>query len=659
MAIRRLLVANRGEIARRVFRTCREMGIGTAAVFAESDANAPFVREADVAISLNGITGAETYLNIEKVISAARRAGADAVHPGYGFLSENATFAESVLAAGLTWVGPHPAAIAAMGDKLSSKQLVASAGVPVLPSVDASGLGAAELARRAAEIGYPVLVKASGGGGGRGMRIVPHESLLAESVASAQREAANAFANDVVFIEPYLEASRHVEVQVFGDKHGNAVHCFERECSIQRRHQKIIEEAPSPVVDPGLRQRMGETAVAVARAIGYDNAGTVEFLVAEDGQFYFLEMNTRLQVEHPVTEAITGLDLVREQIRVAEGEALSFRQEQLAINGHAIEARLYAEDPERDFLPSSGTVILFEPERGIPIRMDSGVESGSVLSIHFDPMLAKVIAHAQTRQEAALRLANALAGLRIPGVITNRDFLVCTLRDTGFLKGETTTAFIEKFAPARRWEPDPEELTFALLAAAFTGRAKRNSERKVLRTIPAGWRNNRSSLESVSYLFRGDEIKVGYGLNRDGSFTCTIGEASHHVRCFPVEGSAVVIEVDGVRRRATVLANGADIWVQLPAGQVALVEMPRFPEATSEDRKGGYTAPMPGKVIALHAGSGDMVSAGDLLIVLEAMKMEHRIVAASDGVVLNIRVAVGDQVEAGQLLVVMEGEANG
>ncbi|MEP6872485.1 MAG: biotin carboxylase N-terminal domain-containing protein, partial [Anaerolineaceae bacterium] len=409
--IRRLLVANRGEIARRVFRTCREMGISTVAVYAEPDADAPFVCEADLAIALGGTTSAESYLDSAKIINAARISGADSIHPGYGFLSENADFAQAVLAAGLTWVGPHADAIGAMGDKLSAKARLVLVGVPMLPSVDASGLSTDELAARAKEIGYPLLVKASGGGGGRGMRVVADQSELTNAVSSARREAKSAFGNDTVFLERYLESSRHVEVQVFGDKHGNVTHCFERECSIQRRHQKVIEEAPSSAVSEDLRRRMGEAAVAAALAIGYDNAGTVEFLLDADGTFYFLEMNTRLQVEHPVTEAITGLDLVREQIRVAEGHPLSFAPDGLRINGHAIEARLYAEDPEKNFFPVSGKVVRFEPNPLTPVRVDSGIESGSVISIYFDPMLAKLIAHAPTREEAAMRLAAALAGL--------------------------------------------------------------------------------------------------------------------------------------------------------------------------------------------------------------------------------------------------------
>ncbi|MEP7216882.1 MAG: biotin carboxylase N-terminal domain-containing protein, partial [Anaerolineaceae bacterium] len=643
--IRRLLVANRGEIARRVFRTCREMGISTVAVYAEPDVHAPFVREADVAIALGGTTSAETYLDSSKLIAAAKKAGADAIHPGYGFLSENADFARSVIAARLTWVGPHADAIAAMGDKLSAKARLVLAGVPMLPSVDASGLSANDLAARAKEIGYPVLVKASGGGGGRGMRVVADESELTAAVSSARREAKSAFGNDTVFLERYLRSSRHVEVQVFGDKHGNVAHCFERECCIQRRHQKVVEEAPSPAVDADLRRRMGEAAVAAAFAIGYDKAGTVEFLLDADGTFYFLEMNTRLQVEHPVTEAITGLDLVREQIRVAEGHPLSFAQDGLRISGHAIEARLYAEDPEKNFFPVSGTIACFEPNQLTPVRVDSGVESGSVISIYFDPMLAKLIAHAPTREEAAMRLASALAQLRVSGLVTNRDFLVNTLRHPAFLAGDTTTEFIDRHEPGRRRELEEGELTFALFAAALTASQARNGERQVLDQVQTGWRNNRSSLQTVRYAFRGDEFAVGYARDRDGTLTCRLGEESPLVRSFAVTGDQAILEVDGLRRTGSVLLRGDEVWVQTAHGEVVLREIPRFPEITRQASASGYAAPMPGKVVSVHTAGGAAVKTGDLLIVLEAMKMEHRITAGTDATVAEVRVVAGGQMK--------------
>jgi propionyl-CoA carboxylase alpha chain len=439
--ITRVLVANRGEIARRVFQTATEMGISTVAVYADGDADAPFVKDADTAIALRGRTATETYLNVDKVLDAARRSGADAIHPGYGFLSENADFASAVEAAGLVWIGPPPEAIAAMGDKLSAKELMRAADVPTLPARE---LGPdADVLEGAAAVGYPLLIKASAGGGGRGMRVVREESELDSATSGARREAANAFGDDTIFMERWLPACRHVEIQILGDQHGNLLHCFERECSIQRRHQKVIEEAPSSAVTEVIRERMGQAAVAAGKQLGYYSAGTVEFLLDGD-DFWFLEVNTRLQVEHPVTEEITGLDLVREQLRIAEGESLGYEQDDLSIHGHAIEARLYAENAQKNFLPSPGTVALWEPSERVDARYDSGIESGSVIGTEFDPMLAKVIVHAPTRREAALRLARALETTRLNGMISNRDFLVATLRTPEFLAGDTTTDFIDR-----------------------------------------------------------------------------------------------------------------------------------------------------------------------------------------------------------------------
>jgi propionyl-CoA carboxylase alpha chain len=443
--IERLLIANRGEIARRIIRSAHAMGIGSVAIYADGDAQAPFVLEADQAIALGGASSAETYLDGEKILAAARRTGADAVHPGYGFLAENAEFARAVKGAGLSWVGPPPDAIAAVGDKLAAKRLMREAKVPTLPARELEAGADPEKAAR--EVGFPVLVKASAGGGGKGMRVLASEAGLAEAVESARREAGSSFGDDTLFLERWLPAARHVEIQVLGDGHGNIVHCFERECSIQRRHQKIIEEAPSPVVGPELRARMGEAAVSAARSIGYASAGTVEFLL--DGEdFWFLEVNTRLQVEHPVTEEITGLDLVREQLRIAQGEPLGFTQDDLSIEGHAIEARLYNE-----FLPVTGRVLAWQPSNSAQARFDSSIETGSEVGIEFDPMLAKIIVHAPSRREAALRLARVLETTRVQGLTTNRDFLVATLRTPEFLAGDTTTDFIERVSPARRRVP--------------------------------------------------------------------------------------------------------------------------------------------------------------------------------------------------------------
>jgi propionyl-CoA carboxylase alpha chain len=652
--ITKLLIANRGEIARRIIRTAREMGIATVAVYAEPDAGAPHVREADEAVALGGTTSTETYLEIEKIIEAARRTGADGVHPGYGFLAENADFAKAVTDAGLVWVGPRAEAIAAMGDKLAAKKLMTEAQVPTLPAVDVKGDDSNGLREQASEVGYPLLVKAAAGGGGKGMRVVAGESELADAVAGARREAAGAFGDDTVFLERFLEKARHVEVQVFGDKHGNAVHIFERECSVQRRHQKIIEEAPSPAVDRELRLRIGEAAVAASHAVQYDNAGTVEFMLDENGHFYFLEMNTRLQVEHPVTEEITGLDLVREQIRVAEGDPLSFAQDDLRIDGHSIEARLYAEDPANGFLPAIGRLLAWEPDGALAARIETGVEAGSEVSPHFDPMLAKVIVHAQTHTEAALRLANTLERLRLHGVTSNRDFLVNVLRHEAFLAGDTSTDFIERHAPALERQVADEEVRTAALAAALAAQQERRAAARVLKTISSGWRNNPSAKQQVRLMHRGDEIVTEYFHVAGGRFSYGINGHAGEARVVRSKDGRIELEIDGVQRSLSVLSDELNHWVHGPTGEVRLTEVPRFPEREREQIAGGYLAPMPGRIVALNVEVGQKVSAGEVLIIVEAMKMEHIIKCAEDGTVTELRVAKDDQVEAGQVLLVVD-----
>ncbi len=647
-SIRRLLVANRGEIARRVMRTAHEMGISTVAIYSDADADAPFVRDADEAIALVGTSSTETYLNVEKVLAAARRSGADAIHPGYGFLSENDDFARAVVDAGLIWVGPSPEAIASMGDKLSAKRLMQEAGVPTLEAVEVEG--DTDVVAAAAKIGYPLLVKASAGGGGKGMRIVESEKELEAAVEASRREAGASFGDDTVFLEHYVRVSRHVEIQLLGDLHGNVVHCFERECSIQRRHQKIIEEAPSPVVSETMRAEMGAAAVAAGKAIGYSSAGTVEFLV-EGEKFWFLEVNTRLQVEHPVTEEITGLDLVREQLLVAMGEELSFSQEDLEIRGHAIEARLYAEDPANDFLPATGTLRAWQPASGA--RFDSGVEAGSVVGIDFDPMLAKVIVHAPTRREAALRLARVLETSRIQGLVTNRDFLAATLRSDEFLAGDTTTDFISRVQPAAQRALSSEAKAEAALAVAMAEQVDRRLGARVLKTIPSGWRNTVMPPEEVTFSIDEDEYRVEYRRQRDGSFRARVNDHDHRVVVIERTGDSIVVEIDGRRSRTTVTPDGDRRLVHGVDGDLTLTVLPRFPQPEIETVAGGLVAPMPGNVLSVHVQPGDSVEAGQLLLVLEAMKMEHRVTAPEDGVVSELRVAAGDQVGNGELLVVL------
>ena len=659
--IRRLLIANRGEIARRIIRSAREMGVGTVAIYADADAMAPFVGEADTAIALDGATPADTYLRIDKVLEACRRTGADAVHPGYGFLSENAEFARAVVDAGLNWIGPPPDAIAAMGDKLSAKRLMQEADVPTLPAEEIPA--GADLEAAAQRVGYPLLLKAAAGGGGRGMRVVNDPSELADAADAARREAGSAFGDDTIFMERWLPACRHVEIQILGDRHGNVLHCFERECSIQRRHQKVIEEAPSPAVHDELRARMGAAAVAAGRAIGYVSAGTVEFLL-DGNDFWFLEVNTRLQVEHPVTEAITGLDLVREQLRIAEGEPLGYAQDDLRMDGHAIEARLYAEDPASDFLPSPGTVAFWSPSTVAPARFDSGVESGTEVGTAFDPLLAKVIVHAPNRREAALRLARVLESTRLQGLTSNRDFLVATLRTPEYLAGDTTTDFIERVKPAPRREIGELEQHQVLIAICMEAQARRRSEAKVLKSIPSGWRNTVMPPERTSFATDNGPIQVAYASRRDGSFHVTIGESEYQVMVRRAGGGHVEIDVNGQRLTADVDARqaandtGPTWYVHTRSGDVTVEELPRFVAPGTGEFQGGLTAPMPGKVLAAHVEVGAVVEKGQLLLILEAMKMEHRITAPVDGTVTALHATVGDQVANGELLIMLEETAS-
>ena len=654
--MQRLLVANRGEIARRIFRTCASMGIQTVAVFSDADTGAPFVREADAAVHLAGSTPAETYLRADLIIAAALRAGADAVHPGYGFLSEDASFARAVVDAGLTWVGPPASAIDAMGSKLAAKALMADAGIPCLPGVDATGLSCSVLTAAAHDIGYPVLVKASAGGGGRGMRIVRAAGDLVVAVESATREAVSAFGDGTVFLERYVERPRHVEVQIMADTHGQCVALFERDCSVQRRHQKVLEEAPSPAVDDALRTRLCEAAVAAAQAVGYTGAGTVEFVVAPDGTPAFLEMNTRLQVEHPVTELVTGLDLVRLQLLVAQGLPLPAEVAAARITGHAVEARLYAEDATRDFLPATGTLVRFEIPDIDGVRVDSGVESGSVIGTHYDAMLAKVVAHGSTREQASARLAAALAGARLHGVTTNRDLLVRVLRSQAWLSGDVDTSFLDRHDPAELGRPlaGADAVRLHATAAALAAAAARRTGAAVLQGLPSGWRNLPSTLQRTSYDVAGTPVTVGYALRRDEMVIEVDGERLPGVRVWSAAADAVDLEVDGVRRRYDVHLAGSTAYVDSALGATALVAAERYPEPGSGLAAGALTAPMPGTVVRVDVAKGATVEVGQILVVLEAMKMEHAVRAGVDGTATEVRVAVGDQVEDGAVLVVVD-----
>ncbi len=642
--MRKLLVANRGEIARRVFRTARAMGIQTVAVYSEADADAPFVSDADEAVCIGGAAPSESYLRIDAIIGAAARTGADAIHPGYGFLAENAAFARACADAGVTFVGPTPEAIDAMGSKLAAKRMLADAGVPVLPDVE-------DPSRAEEEVGFPLLVKPSAGGGGKGMRIVRGASELDAAVAASKREAAGAFGDDTLLLERYVESGRHVEIQILGDTHGEVIHLGERECSIQRRHQKILEESPSVAVDEALRARMGDAAVAAGRAIGYVSAGTVEFLLGADHQFYFLEVNTRLQVEHPVTEEVLGIDLVRAQLEIAAGGHVPTVP---APRGHAIEVRLYAEDPAADFLPQTGVLSHLRIPDGV--RVDAGVQSGSEISIHYDPMIAKVIGYAPTRLEAAAALAAALRGAEIDGLRTNREFLVRLLEEPEFLTGEFDTSFLEHHDLTEPLLGD-EDLRACAAAAALAGQARRRTAASVQATIPSGWRNNPSQDQTVQYDAGGEQpLTVGYRFNRGTLGSLSIdGKPPPEVVAHAVAADSVDLSIGGVRRRYRVRRDGDRVEVNDPAGQCSLRELDRFPDAAGAAGAGSLLAPMPGKVIRVDASPGDEVAAGQPLLVLEAMKMEHEIVAPAAGVLTSLPVSVGDQVDAGTLLAAIEG----
>jgi propionyl-CoA carboxylase alpha chain len=797
--IAKLLVANRGEIASRVLRTARAMGVATVAVFSDPDRDAPFVAEADESVPLGGGTPAGSYLRADAILDAAERTGADAVHPGYGFLSERASFAEAVLAAGLRWVGPPPKVLAALGDKLEAKRVAAEAGVPVLPGLAVPGEAGApgDLAAAGERVGFPLLVKATHGGGGIGMRVVRDPDDLPAAVEAARHQAGSAFGSDAVFLERWLDAPRHVEVQLLADTGGRMAHLFERECSIQRRHQKLVEEAPSPAVDPELRRRLGEAALAVASAVGYVGAGTVEFLLEPSGEaFWFLEVNARIQVEHAVTEAVTGLDLVRLQLQIAAGEPLPPEVTQAEVRGHAIEARLYAEDPTAGYLPQAGTLRRFRvgsavapggpAERAGPgvapggwgVRVDAGVADGSVVGVHYDPLLAKVVAHAPTRPEAARLLATTLAAAQIHGLVTNRDLLVGVLRAKPFLSGDTDTWFLDHHPPAELitagGSAGPRTTRLHAAAAALAAQAARRATTTVYPAVPSGWRNNPSQLQQVSLAVPGPGpaavLSVGYRFDRTGALTTleVDGDPLPGARLWRCTPELVDLEVDGVCRRFEVHLAGDTAYVDSPLGHTEVQEPsqdPRIPEpevpraagpaiagpggvgraggsgaagsdgvgpdgvspavggsnggelggewsggagpgagagpgvgagpgagaepgagglwttdpSGSGDRlrsptgglgaeagqsgagpaDGAMVSPLPGVVRRVAVRVGDPVEAGAVLVVVEAMKTEHRIAAMRAGTVRRVLVGEGQEVAAGTVVVELEETADG
>jgi propionyl-CoA carboxylase alpha chain len=655
-SINKILIANRGEIARRIMRTCREMGIATVAVFSEADRDALFVHEADESVPLGGLRPSESYLRIDAILDAARKTASDAIHPGYGFLAENAAFARACQESGIGFIGPPAEVIAAMGSKIEAKRRMLAADVPVLTTIEVGYQPADQVLRQAESWSWPLIIKASAGGGGRGMRVVRAKAEFASLLEVARQEAHAAFGDGTLFVEPYLETARHIEMQILGDTHGNVVHLFERECSIQRRHQKLIEESPSVALDDNLRRALASAALRAAREIGYVNAGTVEFMLAPDGRFYFLEVNTRLQVEHPVTECITGLDLVRLQILVAAGESLPAEVHSASVRGHAIEARLYAEDPRQDYQASAGRLHRFHLPEEAGIRVDSAMGETAVISPYYDSLLAKVIAHAPTRAEAARRLSRVLARAQIHGLRTNRELLVRTLEHHDFQRGHTDTHFLVRHDPVALAAPlgDDHALRLHAAAAALAAQAQRRREAEVLGTAPSGWRNNPSQFQQTRFQCDRGEISVEYRFERDGLHLRIDGEQQADVKCEAATPEQVRMSAAGIERTYHVHCVGETFYVDSPLGASVLVELPRFPVPKTETPAGSLMAPLPGIVSEVKAKLGDTVAAGDVVLVIESMKVFHWIYAPLAGRIAEIRVEAGNHVNSGAVLAVIE-----
>jgi 3-methylcrotonyl-CoA carboxylase alpha subunit len=651
----KILIANRGEIACRIIRTAERLAIATVAVYSEADAGALHVALADEAWPIGPAAARESYLSIEKILAVARASGAEAVHPGYGFLSENAAFAEACAAAGIVFIGPPASAIRAMGSKSAAKALMQKAGVPLVPGYHGAEQGEKLLASEAKKIGYPVLIKASAGGGGKGMRIVEGEADFAAALASAKREAKASFGDDTVLIERYLTRPRHIEMQIFADAHGNCVHLFERDCSIQRRHQKVVEEAPAPGMDPARRQAMGAAAIAAAKAVSYVGAGTIEF-ISEGDDFFFMEMNTRLQVEHPVTEMISGTDLVEWQLRVAAGETLPKRQDELRIFGHAFEARLYAEDPARDFLPATGVLRHLRVPDGDPnVRVDTGVREGDAISIHYDPMIAKLVVWGADRDAALRRLRAALARYEIVGVTTNRDFLARLAAAPDFAAGAVDTGFIARHREALIPPPSaaPPRIVAAAALTLLLDQADAARDAAARSRDPyspwhtrAGWRLNGDTYQDLVFLDGENAVSVRAHYRGDG-FSLDLAEGSV-LAAASRDAGTLALGLDGVVSRLPIVRLGAELTIFADGAAHRLIHRdPLAPQAEEELAGGKLTAPMPGKIIQVLTAAQAQVRRGEVLIVLEAMKMEHSVTAPSDGIVARVNYAVGDLVEEG------------
>ncbi len=656
--IQHILIANRGEIAHRIIRTARRMGIRTTAVFSDADAALPYVRCADQAVHLPGTSATDTYLNQDLLLDIARKQGADAIHPGYGFLSEQAAFAKRCTEAGIRFIGPNASAIAAMGSKSEAKAIMEKHEVPVIPGYRGADQTPERFRQEAERMGYPVLVKAAAGGGGKGMRIVRKKEELHDTIQSARREAKAAFGDDELLLERYFDSARHIEFQIFGDQHGNVIHLLERECTIQRRYQKVLEESPSPVLSHEDREAMGAAAVRAAKALHYDNAGTVEFIYAGPGSFYFLEVNTRLQVEHPVTEAITGLDLVQWQIQVAEGRALPCTQSDIISTGYALQCRLYAEDPGQDFLPDSGTIHHWHTPKIEGLRYDASVEQGSEVSIHYDPMIAKIIAHGPDRATAHRRMRRALDQLSCLGPKTNQALLARILADPDFQAGQYDTHYLQTKKDALLPADTPVESTLAA-SLVCTGRwFRRQQKSTLLAHIPSGWRNNRSQGQRENYLIGERNILTSY--HWDGfNLRIESGEEQTVLRVLSFSDHLLRVDHEGRQNTYPLFINDQEAWVQLPGGRVVRVAViPRFPDIREAAAEGGYSAPMPGQVVQVLVKAGQEVAEGTPLLILSSMKMENTIQAHSPGTIEAVHVEAGDQVSAGTILLTMTKNEN-
>ncbi len=651
-AFRKIMLANRGEIALRVMRTCRSLGIATVAVYSDADAAALHTRFADEAVHIGPAPSSESYLNGARIIEAAQRTGCDAIHPGYGFLSENAEFADACAAAGIVFIGPSPNAIRQMGSKSVARQLAAAAGVPTVPGYDGAEQSAEHLRAEMLRIGFPVLIKASAGGGGKGMRVVRTESEIDEALAGARREAEKSFGDGTLLLEKFIEQARHVEIQIFGDAHGHLIHLFERDCSLQRRHQKIIEESPSPAVSPELRAQMGVAAVKIGQAIDYVNAGTVEFILAPGGEFYFIEVNTRLQVEHPVTELITGLDLVKLQIEIAEGQPLPLAQAEVRAHGHAIEARLYAEDPRNDFLPATGTLHAWELPAGIAgLRIDAGVERGSEVGIHYDPMLAKLIAHGAQRDQAIRKLSHALRQLSVQGVTTNREFLLRLLESDGFRQGAATTGFINEHLGTLLDEDRAAlEQSSAIALILYLQQQWQDSD-ALARELPPAYRNNPFRNPSLKLRIGERELEFAWRWVSGNTFEFVQPEPALQVELLALNGNQVRLALEGVQRLFTVTSAGEQFYVHSSLGSCTMRKLARYPEHLVAADAGSANSPMPGQVLKILVEAGQQVARGEALLILEAMKMEHTMRASVDGIVETILVKPGDVVAPGEVLI--------